>query len=115
MEDLMDVSANSIFTLPSSVTLRSAPDLATELRARLQPGRSLILDCGALTEADLSFAQLLIALRKSADRLGMTVSLKEAASGALQQLLIRSGFLTPPAGDPDHDDSFWLKGAQSHD
>lgn len=115
MQDLAHPSTSSIFKIPASATLRSSAELRDQLLARLQQGQSLTLDCDALVEADLSFVQLLLALRKSADRLGIPVSLKEGASGALLQLLARSGFLTAPAGDPEHDDHFWLKGAQSHE
>jgi hypothetical protein len=115
MQDLANHSTSFIFTIPASATLRSSAELRGELLAQLRPDQSLTLDCDALIEADLSFVQLVLALRKSADRLGMAVSLKSAASGALLQLLTRSGFLTAPAGDPEHDDSFWLRGAQSHE
>jgi hypothetical protein len=115
MQDLARPSTHTAYQIPASVTLRSSAELRDELLARLQPGQSLTLDCDALVEADLSFIQLVLALRKSADRLGMQVSLKEAPSGALSQLLTRSGFLTAPAGDPEYDDPFWLKGAQSHE
>ena len=115
MQDLTHSSTGSAFKIPASVTLRSSAEVRDALLAQLRPGQSLTLDCDALVEADLSFVQLVLALRKSADRLGMRVSLKEPASGALLQLLARSGFLTAPAGDSEHDDLFWLKGAQSHE
>jgi len=115
MQVLTQTPTSSVFDFPASVTLRTAADLRAELLALLRPSHAVTFDCSALAEADLSLVQLLVAFRKSADRLGMTVSLKEAASGAFAQLLIRSGFLTAPAGDPDHDDPFWLKGAHSHE
>ena len=110
MEHLTQVSSGSVLDLPTSVTLRSASDIQDEMRGQLRPGHSLSINCSALVEADLSLLQLIVALRKSAAELGMTVSLAHPATGVLLQLLVRSGFLAAPAGDPRSDDLFWLEG-----
>jgi hypothetical protein len=115
MEHLSQSSPNSAFLFPTSVTLRSAMDVRAALLTLLQSGAPITLDCTEMTEADLSLVQLVVAFRKSVVERGMTVALKEPASGALLQLLVRSGFLTAPAGNPDFDDAFWLKGTSHHE
>lgn len=115
MAHLSQSSSNPVLIFPTAVTLRSAVEIRTEMLSHLRPGTSLTLDCSALAEADLSLVQLVIALRKSAVERGATVALKEPASGALLQLLVRSGFVTAPAGNPETDDAFWLKGTSQHE
>lgn len=115
MAHLSQSSRNSIFIFPETAILRNATDLRDELLRQLNSGTSLTLDCDALVEADLSLVQLIVALRKSAADRDVTVALKQPASGALLQLLVRSGFVTAPAGAPDIDDAFWLKGTGHHE
>lgn len=114
MEDLRDVPSGAVFDLPASVTLRSAPEIREALLERLGAAPALILDCAALAEADLSLLQLIVALRKSGAERGVTIALRHPAGGALQQLLVRAGFPTAPAGDPGNDDLFWLEGITHH-
>jgi len=114
MEDLTQVTGGSVFDLPASVTLRSAPELRETILEHLGTTPTLTLNGAALVEADLSLLQLIVALRKSAAQRGMTVALKHPTGGALHQLLVRAGFLTAPAGDPRNDDLFWLEGITHH-
>jgi hypothetical protein len=114
MEDLREVPDGAVFDLPASVTLRSAPELREVLLERLTATRALTLNAAALTEADLSLLQLIVALRKSGGERGITIALKHPAGGPLQQLLARAGFITAPTGDPRNDDLFWLEGITHH-
>lgn len=111
MEDLTQTECGTVLSIPASVTLRSAPAFRDAILNHLKLGRSLAIDCGALAEADLSLLQLIVALRKSAAQRGVPVSLIHPDNKAFLQLLIRAGFVTAPAGDPDTDDLFWLQGS----
>ncbi|HVJ31783.1 MAG TPA: STAS domain-containing protein [Terriglobia bacterium] len=115
MEDLTQAPSSAVLDLPVSVTMRSASDFRAEMLGHLRPGRSLLIKCDALAEADLSLLQMLVAMRKSAAQLGMTVSLDRPASGVFLQLLVRSGFLSGTADDPDNDDLFWIQGTNHHE
>ncbi|HVJ44039.1 MAG TPA: STAS domain-containing protein [Dongiaceae bacterium] len=112
---MAQASSGSVLDLPASVTLRSAADFRGQMLSHLRPGQSLVIKCDALAEADLSLLQLVVACRKSAAQLGMNVSLDRPASGALLQLLMRSGFLSGAADDPDNDDLFWIQGTTHHE
>jgi len=115
MEDLIQASSSSVLDLPASVTLRSVSGFRAQILGHLRPGQSLLIKCDALAEADLSLLQMLVALRKSAAQIGMDLALDRPASGVLLQLLMRSGFLSGTADDPDNDDLFWIQGTNHHE
>jgi hypothetical protein len=95
-------------------TVRAILREATAPLAAVRNG-GLLIDCSAATEIDLTFVQLLVATRVSAQRLGGTVSLAPAPDGALLDTLTRGGFRV--ACDANGDDAvgkaagFWFEGA----
>jgi hypothetical protein len=60
-----------------------------------------------VTEADLTFVQLIESARRSAMESERSIQLRHPAEGAVLQVLQRGGFLDP--GDPDRA-AFWLQG-----
>jgi MFS superfamily sulfate permease-like transporter len=91
-----------------SVTISNISDAHGRLSAALECGNSVVIDIADVTEADLTFAQLIEAARRSATERGRTIQLRNGAQGAVLQVLQRGGFLDP--ADPDRAD-FWLQGA----
>jgi anti-anti-sigma regulatory factor len=99
------------FALPSSATIRTIETIRSELLAALERQSTLVIDCAALAEADLSLIQVLLAARKTALQHGKTLALAQPASGVLRDVLLRSGFLAAAGGPPKEETAFWLKGA----
>lgn len=80
-------------------------ELAAALR---EPGRGpVVVDIGGVTEADLTFIQLLEAARRSAAEADRDLTLAQPAGPAVQEILQRGGFLD---ADPSRA-TFWLQEA----
>ena len=95
--------------VPESVTVRSAAAFADLLAAAAQAGADVTIDGSALAECDLSFVQLILALRAQLQSVGATLSLAQPAGPALRALLDRAGF-----GEPNSDDAqFWFHGERA--
>jgi ABC-type transporter Mla MlaB component len=104
--------------LEGALTMRTVETVRATLREAIAPlAAPLAIDCSAATEIDLTFVQLLVATRVSAQRLGGTVSLAPAPDGALLDTLTRGGFRV--ACDANGDDAvgkaagFWFEGADA--
>ena len=91
-----------------SVTISNISDAHGLLSSALERSSSVIIDIADVTEADLTFAQLIEAARRSATERGRTIQLRDGAQGAVLQVLQRGGFLDP--ADSERAD-FWLQGA----
>jgi anti-anti-sigma regulatory factor len=93
-------------TLPlaGAQTIREAENTAQSLRDALTGNDAIILDCGAIEEADLTFLQLVIAARKSARRDGKNLALAATARGPLLAALDKAGIR------PDGEHLFWFEG-----
>jgi anti-anti-sigma regulatory factor len=98
-------------TLPDSATIRTIEAIRAELLAMIERQGAVAVDCARLAEADLSLVQVLLAARKTARRVGKTLTLAQPASGALRDVLLRAGFLSAAGHPPKEDDAFWLQGA----
>lgn len=96
--------------LEGAATVRNAEATHAKLADILRRHDEIEIDCGAVTEADLSLVQLLLAARRSAKRAGKTVVLAGPASGALRAALSQGGFLTGLPGPTSADEAFWLEG-----
>ena len=95
--------------VPESVTVRSAATFASRLVDAAQARHDVTMDVSALAECDLSFVQLVLALRALLKKDGATLSLSQPAGSALCALLDRAGF-----GEPDPDDAqFWFHGERA--
>jgi hypothetical protein len=86
-------------------TLRNADETRSVLLDALRGPSPIRLDCSAVTEADLSFVQLLLAARKSAEGAGKDVTLAPAPSPAFDKAAKRAGF---PVSLDLHSGGAWL-------
>lgn len=88
--------------------LRTVDDLRAQLLDMSAVHTAVEIDCSNVDEVDVSFIQLLLAARSSAQRSGRTIRLAHPASGALRDALQRGGFLTAVNGQ-EADLAFWLQ------
>jgi anti-anti-sigma regulatory factor len=95
--------------LTGEMTLQSADAIhARLLEMAGQP--AVEIDCGGITEADISLIQLILAARASAERSGRTLTLAQPAEGALHDALERGGFLSP-GDEASAEQTFWTERA----
>jgi anti-anti-sigma regulatory factor len=111
-----DTIMGACLVLEGALTMRTVETVRATLREAIALlAAPLAIDCSAATEIDLTFVQLLVATRISAQRLGGTVSLVSAPDGALLDTLTRGGFQV--ACDAKGDGAagkavaFWFEGA----
>ena len=86
-------------------TIREAEDVTKVLREALGEHSSIALDCEEIEETDLTFLQLVIASRRSAQRDGKQFGLTTTARGPLLAALDRAGIR------PEGAHLFWFEGA----
>lgn len=94
--------------LTGACGLRTVDDLRAQLLDMSAAHTAVEIDCSNADEVDVSFIQLLLAARSSAQRSGRTIRLAHPASGALRDALQRGGFLTAVDGQ-EADLTFWLQ------
>ena len=92
-------------TFGGALNIREAPRLHAEILAAMASGEALVIDVSGVTEADVSFVQLLLAARRSADAQGKPLTLKGPVLEAVRAVLRRGGFAT--------DDTGWLTGVEA--
>lgn len=103
----MSDTENGLVILSGEMTITSIGATHAELGAVLREHRPAVLDISGVTQADLTFIQLLEAARRSAADAGRNLTLRHAANGAVLEILQRGGFLE----DDDSDRAmFWLQG-----
>jgi anti-anti-sigma regulatory factor len=81
-----------ILTLVGPQTIREAVQTHAVLLDALRGPGDVLLDCGAVTDVDLSFIQIILAARRTADEAGRRLALHDKPTGALAQALTRGGF-----------------------
>lgn len=74
-------------------TIATAEETLRSLRDAAHCGLAVDIDCTALTSADLSFIQLLIAGQRSLSAAGRSLSVHALTSGPLETGLKAGGFL----------------------
>jgi len=94
-----------IVKFSGSQTIRESEDATQILRQALNDYSALILDCEEIEEADLTFLQVVIAGRRSAQRDGKSFTLTATARGPLLAALDRAGIR------PEGEHLFWFEGA----
>jgi hypothetical protein len=97
-----DPDAGIRLVMEGALTMRTADTVRATLRQAIDAPRSdssadgsvagILIDCTAATEIDLTFIQLLIASRVSADRMNIELTLATPPAGALLDTLTRGGF-----------------------
>jgi anti-anti-sigma regulatory factor len=107
MAESREQPSDGTIDLGGARTIRTAGQSHSLLLEALHAASSITVDCSGVTEADLSFVQLLLSARKSAAEFGKVLTLAHPAHGALRDILMRGGFLK--ADSPAGERGFWLK------
>jgi len=94
-------------TCAASVSLRSVESLRLALLDGFSQDSAIEVDASAVTDADLSFIQLIEAARVHAKHQNLSFRLNSPANAVVTALLTRAGFLTEPNAD---DIDFWFHG-----
>lgn len=89
--------------LSGDAGIRNAAEVVTGLRQALESHKVVRVDTQALTAADLTTVQSLIAARISAEAQGKSLSMDSPVGAPLGAVLADAGFLSP---DQPHRD-FW--------
>jgi ABC-type transporter Mla MlaB component len=101
------------FAVDGSLTLRTIETTRAQLLEKMEQHPALEVDCSAASEIDLSFVQLLLSARASAQSAGKVLALAQPASGVLRDVLERGGFIGAVPGQVTADEAFWLKTARA--
>jgi MFS superfamily sulfate permease-like transporter len=96
---------SEIFSFPSVLSIRNISDIHANISEFLKNSDDIVLDVPENAEADLSFVQLIEAVRRHAKNNGKAISLASPATGHILKVLERAGFLEAFDGD---DTKFWL-------
>jgi multidrug resistance efflux pump len=87
--------------------LRTAQDIAGSLRQALTDHQTVAVATDAITGADITTIQLLLAARKQAQAAGKSLTLAAPVSGPLRELLIQVGCLDSEGRGLGPDGDFW--------
>lgn len=93
--------------LSGAQNIRNAAQLRSSLLQVLEAGGPLQLDLTAVDELDAGALQVLLALAKSADAQGRSISFSAARDSAAGQLLASVGVLCGDARQPCLDSTKW--------
>jgi len=97
-------SGASVIKLGPNQTINACQESHQALLGAVRGGRDLVVDCSAVTDADLSLVQLLIAARRSARACGVSVRVASPTNPALVRVLTSAGIIAP---DRSGADGFW--------
>jgi ABC-type transporter Mla MlaB component len=92
----------AIFAPDGPLTVRTIATVRSTLLEFLAAHPSVQVDCTAATSVDLSFIQLLLAARQSAQTVGKELKLIVPPGSTMHAALEQGGFLPPVGADP-----FW--------
>lgn len=93
--------------LTGEAGLRVAPNLADTLRQALAAHDTITVATQAITGADITTIQLLLAARKQALASGKSLSLAAPPVGALRELLVATGCIGADGRPSGGDSNFW--------
>jgi anti-anti-sigma regulatory factor len=105
---MLDLSAPANMAMPSSLTIREAEQIHACLLQAVRYQQTVVVDCSAATEIDLSFIQLVLSARKSARAAGKNLCVVPPPDGLLADVLRRAGLLGAPEAAPSADQLFWF-------
>lgn len=94
----------------TSVALGGAIGIRDKCMLALKAEGAIVLDVGDVVDADLSFVQIVLALRAFATDAGRQVRLRSPAPAPVAALLERAGFLAAPTSQ---DLDFWFHGERA--
>lgn len=87
--------------------LRAAQDLAVTLRQAITAHAEVAVATAAITSADITTIQLLLAASKLASASGKSLRLAAPPAGVFRQLLIQTGLLDDSGRPLTADGAFW--------
>jgi len=90
------------------MTISNIEAAYADLGAALRQDGPVVMDISGVTEADLTFVQLIESARRKAAETGCDFTLRHPADGAVLGVLQRGGFLDDDTSDRVQ---FWLQGA----
>jgi ABC-type transporter Mla MlaB component len=106
-----NAAANVQLVFEGALTMRTVEAVRATLLTAIEPPSGLppagiAIDCSTASEIDLTFIQLLIAVRVSTRATGRSINLLPSPDGALLDTLTRGGFrVVPESGS-----GFWFTG-----
>lgn len=108
MSDLLmhELPVRDRVVLGGALTVREIKVIHARIAAALRQYPAVTLDCGGASAVDLSFIQLVLSARRSAQAAGKTVALAQGAQGALRAALMQAGMISDEAPVPDQ--AFWV-------
>ncbi len=98
-----------LIKMPAEAGLRTAQDTAALLREALAGFQAVTVATEAITSADVTTIQLLLAARKQALASGKSLTLAAPPTGALRALLIETGCLDANGRAWTPDGEFWIQ------
>lgn len=100
----MAQASTVVLGFSGALTIREAEEVYARLRDALLSSERIEIDCSGVTEADITFIQLVLAARISAAAAAKTLTLTGPAQGVLRDALDVAGLLDGPHGP------FWTEG-----
>jgi hypothetical protein len=94
-------------------TIREAAQTHAALLGALRDHPAVALDCGSVTEVDLSFVQMIVSARRGAGGMGRRFALLHPPAGPLLGALVRGGLLSDPAAAAATDPDLWSGGGDA--
>lgn len=96
-------------TFGGALTVRHADQIHESFVDALRQHQHIVVDCGQASQVDLTFVQLVLSARRSADAAGKRLSLAEPAAGDLLDVLRRAGLAASPGGPAVAGQDFWFQ------
>jgi anti-anti-sigma regulatory factor len=106
----MTAIARTTLSIEGAVGLRDAGNICQRLAAALAEFDQIEIDASGITSIDISIIQLLISMRKSAERKGKKLLIAAGATGTFEKVLAQAGVLGRGGVSRSTDEDFWLGG-----
>jgi len=99
--------------LKGELTIRTIEAIHAQLGDMLAQRTRIELDATGATHVDISFIQLALAARRSAEASGKTLVWAAPAGGALREALVCGGFISAVSGRESAVEMWWSKTART--
>jgi ABC-type transporter Mla MlaB component len=96
-------------TFGGALTVRHADQIHESFVDALRQSRHVVVDCAQASQVDLSFVQLVLSARRTAEAAGKRLSLAEPAAGDLLDVLRRAGLAAAPGAAAIPGQDFWFQ------
>ncbi len=99
-----------VLTFSGPVTIANSQNTHTRLLAALESGSEVHLECSGVTEADVSFVQLLLSAYRSSQGRRRRLLLRSPVGACMRDVLLRAGLIGNAPRGADGDEAFWRGG-----